>query len=134
MPYFLRSIGLADAIELGKQRRPFLKQPRANVLNQKEQVHAAAGQLLPTLTTTEGGEWVSSSRRCRRGAVACPQRPSPVAHGANDAFASVFRIQFIPRGVRPGHWRAEYLHRIVRQPGAARDAIENLRYQQWRGR
>src|SRR5438128_640277 len=61
MPYFPRSIGLADAIELGKQRRPFLKQARANVLNQKEQVHAAAGQLLPTITTTGGGEWVSSS-------------------------------------------------------------------------
>jgi len=61
MPYFPRSIGLADAIELGKQRRPFLKQARANVLNQKEQVHAAAGQLLPTITTTGGGKWVSSS-------------------------------------------------------------------------
>ena len=61
MPYVPRTIELADAIELGKQRRPFLKQARANVLNQKEQVHAAAGQLLPTITTTGGGEWVSSS-------------------------------------------------------------------------
>jgi outer membrane protein TolC len=60
MPYVPRSIALADAIELGKQRRPFLKQARANVLNQKEQVHAAAGQILPTFTTTGGGEWVSS--------------------------------------------------------------------------
>ena len=60
MPYIPRSIPLADAIELGKQRRPFLKQARANVLNQIEQVHAAAGQLLPTVTTTGGGEWVSS--------------------------------------------------------------------------
>src|SRR5213594_4218188 len=60
MPYIPRTIALADAIELGKQRRPFLKQARANVLNQKEQLHAAAGQWLPTITTTGGGEWVSS--------------------------------------------------------------------------
>jgi outer membrane protein TolC len=60
MPYIPRTIALADAIELGKERRPFLKQARANVLNQKEQVRATAGQWLPTITTTGGGEWVSS--------------------------------------------------------------------------
>jgi outer membrane protein len=60
MPYIPRTIALANAIELGKERRPFLKQARANVLNQKEQVRAAAGQWLPTITTTGGGEWVSS--------------------------------------------------------------------------
>jgi outer membrane protein TolC len=60
MPYTPRTIALADAIELGKQRRPFLKQARANVLNQLQQVRAAAGQYLPTITTTGGGEWVSS--------------------------------------------------------------------------
>jgi outer membrane protein TolC len=60
MPYIPRTINLADAIEVGKERRPFLKQARANVLNQKEQVRAAAGQWLPTITTTGGGEWVSS--------------------------------------------------------------------------
>jgi len=60
MPYNPRKISLVDAIELGKQRRPFLKQARANVLNQKEQLHAAAGQWLPSITTTGGGEWVSS--------------------------------------------------------------------------
>jgi outer membrane protein TolC len=59
MPYNPRSIELADAIELGKQRRPFLKQARANVLNQLQQVRAAAGQYLPNITTTGGGEWVS---------------------------------------------------------------------------
>ena len=59
MPYIPRTIALPDAIELGKQRRPFLKQARANVLNQKEQLHAAAGQWLPTITATGGGEWVS---------------------------------------------------------------------------
>ena len=60
MPYIPRPIALADAIEMGKQRRPFLKQGRANVLNQLQQVRAAAGQYLPTITTTGGGEWVSS--------------------------------------------------------------------------
>jgi outer membrane protein TolC len=60
MPYLPRTIGLAAAIEMGKERRPFLKQARANVLNQLQQVRAAAGQYLPTITTTGGGEWVSS--------------------------------------------------------------------------
>src|SRR6266550_1986173 len=60
MPYFPRTIELANAIELGKQRRAFLKQARANVLNQLQQVRAAAGQWLPNITTTGGGEWVSS--------------------------------------------------------------------------
>src|SRR6184192_4960548 len=60
MPYIPRTINLADAIEIGKQRRPFLKQARANVLNQLQQVRATAGQLLPTINTTGGGEWVSS--------------------------------------------------------------------------
>src|SRR5207253_5382840 len=48
------------AIEFGKQRRPFMKQARANVLNQIEQVHVALGGFLPTINTTGGGEWVSS--------------------------------------------------------------------------
>ena len=61
MPYTPRNIALVDAIELGKQRRPFLKQARANVLNQIEQVHVALGQFLPTINTTGGGEWVSSA-------------------------------------------------------------------------
>src|SRR6266536_4939125 len=60
MPYNPRTISLVNAIELGKQRRPFLKQARANVLNQLQQVRATAGQYLPTITATGGGEWVSS--------------------------------------------------------------------------
>ena len=60
MPYIPRPINLADAIEMGKERRPFLKQARANVLNQLQQVRATAGQWLPNITTTGGGEWVSS--------------------------------------------------------------------------
>src|SRR5215813_5611230 len=59
MPYIPRSIELADAIEMGKQRRAFLKQARANVLNQLQQVRATAGQYLPNISTTGGGEWVS---------------------------------------------------------------------------
>jgi outer membrane protein len=60
MPYNPRTIKLAEAVEMGKQRRPFLKQARANALNQLQQVRAAAGQYLPNITTTGGGEWVSS--------------------------------------------------------------------------
>ena len=60
MPYIPRPINLADAIEMGKERRPFLKQARANVLNQLQQVRATAGQYLPTITTSGGGQWVSS--------------------------------------------------------------------------
>src|SRR5215475_4593526 len=60
MPYNPRTIKLADAIEMGKQRRPFLKEARANALNQLQQVRAAAGQYLPNISTTGGGEWVSS--------------------------------------------------------------------------
>jgi outer membrane protein len=60
MPYIPRPINLADAIEMGKERRPFLKQARANVLNQLQQVRATAGQWLPNITTTGGAEWVSS--------------------------------------------------------------------------
>src|SRR6201993_3587871 len=60
MPYNPRTIKLADAVEMGKQRRPFLKEARANALNQLQQVRAAAGQYLPSITTTGGGEWVSS--------------------------------------------------------------------------
>jgi len=60
MPYIPRPINLAQAIELGKERRPFLKEARANVLNQLQQVRAAAGQWLPNITTTGGGEWINS--------------------------------------------------------------------------
>src|SRR6266404_6721504 len=60
MPNNQRTIALVDAIELGKKRRPFLKQARANVLNQVEQVHVALGGFLPTINGTGGGEWVSS--------------------------------------------------------------------------
>ena len=60
MTYIPRAMGLADAIELGKQRRPFLKRARANVLNQIEQVHVALGGFLPNFTSTGGYEVFSS--------------------------------------------------------------------------
>src|SRR4029453_152136 len=47
MPYNPRTINLADAIEMGKERRPFLKQARGNVLNQLKKVRVQAGQYLP---------------------------------------------------------------------------------------
>src|SRR5438270_7645676 len=49
LAYVPRKIALIEAIELGKQNRPFLKQARANVLNQIEQVHVALGGWLPTV-------------------------------------------------------------------------------------
>src|SRR5256886_13651131 len=42
MPYTPRTIALADAIELGKQRRPFLKRAGGNVLNHLDKVGGAA--------------------------------------------------------------------------------------------
>jgi outer membrane protein len=60
LPYVPRKIDLLAAIEEGKRNRPFLKQQRANVLNQIEQVHVAIGSWLPTVNTNGGGEWVSS--------------------------------------------------------------------------
>jgi outer membrane protein TolC len=54
------NIGLVEAIELGKERRPFLKQARANVLNQIEQVHVALGGFLPNFNATGGYEIFSS--------------------------------------------------------------------------
>ena len=58
--YIPRKISLVEAIELGKRNRPFLKQARANVLNQIEQVHVALGGWLPTINANGGGEWLSS--------------------------------------------------------------------------
>jgi len=55
-----RNIPLTQAIELGKERRPFLKQARANVLNAIEQVHVALGGFLPNFTSSGGYEIFSS--------------------------------------------------------------------------
>jgi outer membrane protein TolC len=60
MPYAPRQISLLAAIEAGKAHRPFLKQARANVLNQIEQVHVALGGFLPRIEAS-GGYDVESS-------------------------------------------------------------------------
>lgn len=55
-----RKVDLPVAIEEGKRNRPFLKQQRANVLNQIEQVHVAIGSWLPNVNANGGGEWLSN--------------------------------------------------------------------------
>lgn len=60
LAYIPRKIDLLAAIEEGKRNRPFLKQQRANVLNQIEQVHVAIGSWLPTVNANGGGEWLSN--------------------------------------------------------------------------
>src|SRR5919198_1281151 len=60
MQYIPRTLALVDAIELGKQRRPFLKRQRAAVLNQIEQVHVALGSFLPNFGAVGGYEIFSS--------------------------------------------------------------------------
>src|SRR6266478_4580665 len=61
LTYNPRKIDLLAAIEEGKRNRPFLKQQRANVLNQIEQVHVAIGSWLPNVNANGGGEWLSDS-------------------------------------------------------------------------
>jgi outer membrane protein TolC len=60
LTYVPREISLLQAIELGKQSRAFLKQARANVFNQVEQVHVALGNFLPNVNTTGGYDIFSS--------------------------------------------------------------------------
>jgi outer membrane protein TolC len=60
LTYNPRKIDLVAAIEEGRRNRPFLKEQRANVLNQIEQVHVAIGNWLPNVNANGGGEWVSS--------------------------------------------------------------------------
>jgi outer membrane protein TolC len=60
LAYNPRKIDLLAAIEEGKRNRPFLKEQRANVLNQIEQVHVAIGTWLPNVNANGGGEWLSS--------------------------------------------------------------------------
>jgi outer membrane protein TolC len=59
LAYIPRKIDLLAAIEEGKRNRPFLKQQRANVLNQVQQVHVAIGSWLPNVNANGGGEWLS---------------------------------------------------------------------------
>src|SRR5438128_2860021 len=69
LTYIPRRTDLLQAIELGKQNRPFLKQARANVLNQIEQVHVAIGSWLPAVNANGGGEWLSSQFNSKFGDV-----------------------------------------------------------------
>ncbi len=69
LTYIPRKIDLLAAIEEGKRNRPFLKQQRANVLNQIEQVHVAIGSWLPNVNATGGGEWLSDDRNSSFGDV-----------------------------------------------------------------
>ncbi|MFL6513557.1 MAG: TolC family protein [Chthoniobacterales bacterium] len=58
--YVPRDVSLLREIESGKQNRPFLKEARANVLNQIEQVHVALGGWFPNVNAQGGYEIVSS--------------------------------------------------------------------------
>ena len=60
LTYIPRNIELLSDIETAKRNRPFLKEARANVLNQIEQVHVAIGTWLPTVNANGGGEWLSN--------------------------------------------------------------------------
>ncbi len=60
LDYEPRNIPLTVAIEMGKERRTFLKQQRANMLTQKEQVRIAAAGYHPTIRLNGGYEFQSS--------------------------------------------------------------------------
>jgi outer membrane protein TolC len=60
LTYIPRKIDLLAALEEGQRNRPLLKEQRANVLNQIEQVHVAIGTWLPNVNANGGGEWQSS--------------------------------------------------------------------------
>jgi outer membrane protein TolC len=55
-----RVIALEDAIQIGKERRPFLKQQNANVNNQRNQLGVAYGGFFPTINADSAYEWDSS--------------------------------------------------------------------------
>jgi outer membrane protein len=61
LQYQPRMIPLARAIELAKERRPFLKQQKAIVLSNLEQVRVARSGFFPQVTATGGSEVRSSS-------------------------------------------------------------------------
>ena len=69
LTYIPRHIDLLASLEEGKRNRPFLKEQRANVLNQIEQVHVAIGSWLPTVNANGGGEWLSNEFHSQFGDV-----------------------------------------------------------------
>ncbi len=60
LTYQPRVISLEDAIQIGKERRPFLKQQKANVQNQRQQLGVAYGGFFPTINADSAYEWDSS--------------------------------------------------------------------------
>jgi hypothetical protein len=58
--YQPRVVALEEAIEMGKERRPFLKQAKANVQNARQQVGVAFGGFHPTINADAAYEWDSS--------------------------------------------------------------------------
>jgi outer membrane protein len=60
LEYFPRKIPLTHAIELAKERRPFLKQQKANVLSNAAQVNVARAGYFPQFSVTAGEDFRSS--------------------------------------------------------------------------
>ena len=60
LTYIPRDIPLPVAVELGKERRPFLKQQRANILVQVQNLHASFAGIQPSLSAN-GGYAIESS-------------------------------------------------------------------------
>ena len=60
LQYQPRSIPLTQAIELAKERRPFLKQQKANVLSNAAQVNVARAGYFPQFSVTAGEDFRSS--------------------------------------------------------------------------
>jgi outer membrane protein TolC len=61
LQYHPRRMPLAQAIELAKERRPFLKQQKANMLADAEQVRVARAGYFPQINATAGSEVRSSA-------------------------------------------------------------------------
>ncbi len=61
LQYHPRRMPLAQAIELAKERRPFLKQQKANMLANAEQVRVARSGYFPQVNATAGSEVRSSA-------------------------------------------------------------------------
>ncbi|MEP6974791.1 MAG: TolC family protein [Spartobacteria bacterium] len=60
LEFHQRDIPLTTAIALGKERRPFLKQQRSNILTQVQQVRGAFAGIQPTLSLNGGYAFESS--------------------------------------------------------------------------
>ncbi|MEP6809678.1 MAG: TolC family protein [Chthoniobacterales bacterium] len=60
LTYQPRKIPLARAIEIAKERRPFLKEQKANVMNRSAQVGVARAGFFPQVNATGGSEFLSS--------------------------------------------------------------------------